>query len=433
MNQIFRDSEDILSQGEKILMNFYNNDIVSSMLTIFLVLYGGKAVKSLPDNIVNLFKVPIFRILSIALTAIVIGAADISTALMASVSFILTLTLIKRLPVVGNNNNPMNNSNRNNNSNKNNNNNRKMASNNNLPNAKVGIIQQKKIEVDGYDIVIGMLHSLVLKEYDSEIFEDFGFCIIDEVHHLGAETFSKVFKKTNIEYVCGLTATPNREDKLEKIIYWHIGNILYLEKADINQQININLCGFNCNDELFKVVINNRTKNAQMSTMITNISNIKSRTNTIINFVIKIKKNEPLRKILILSERLEHLDEMMKLIEIYNISVSKYIGGMSEKNLEKSEAADIILSTYQMSSEGLDIPTLNTIVLSTSRKNVEQSVGRILRKQSGHAVIPLIIDIIDNIKQFKNQSSIRKRYYKKITKEENFKNFKNLNENFELI
>ena len=302
-----------------------------------------------------------------------------------------------------------------------------------VPDAKVGIIQQNKIEVDGYDIVIGMLHSLVLKDYEHEIFEDFGFSIIDEVHHLGAETFSKVFKKTNTNYVCGLTATPNREDKLEKIIYWHIGNILYLEKAEINQKINVNLCQFNCDDELFIEVINKKTKTAQMATMITNISNIEKRTITIINFVLQIKKKEPLRKILILSERLEHLDEMKKLIEKTYFTVSKYIGGMSEKNLEKSEEAEIILSTYQMSSEGLDIPTLNTIVLSTSRKNVEQSVGRILRKQSGHAVTPLIIDIIDNIKQFKNQSSIRKRYYKKITDENNFKKFKNLNDNFELI
>ena len=68
-----------------------------------------------------------------------------------------------------------------------------------------------------------------------------------------------------------------------------------------------------------------------------------------------------------------------------------------------------------MSSEGLDIPTLNTIILATSRKNVEQSVGRILRKQDGYEIDPLIIDIVDNLKQFKNQGNIRKRHYKKIT------------------
>ena len=42
-----------------------------------------------------------------------------------------------------------------------------------------------------------------------------------------------------------------------------------------------------------------------------------------------------------------------------------------------------------MSSEGLDIPTLNTIVLTTSRK-CRAIVGRILRKQSGYNVKPLL-------------------------------------------
>jgi len=102
----------------------------------------------------------------------------------------------------------------------------------------------------------------------------------------------------------------------------------------------------------------------------------------------------------------------------------------ANKKLIKAEDADLIFSTYQMSSEGLDIPSLNTIILTTSRKKVEQSVGRILRKQSGYDVQPLIVDIVDNIKQFKNQGSIRKRYYKKITKIENINIYKNEDEKF---
>lgn len=300
-----------------------------------------------------------------------------------------------------------------------------------VPDAKIGIIQQNKIEVEDKDIVIGMLHSLCLKDYDMEIFEDFGLCIIDEVHHLGAQVFSKVFKKTNFNYMCGLSATPKREDKLEKVIYWHIGNILYYEAAKVSQEIDVIICNYNIEHKLFIEVINKRTHTAQMATMITNLTNIHERTKMIINFILDIKKKENGRKILILSERLEHLDRMKQLVDDNSdISTSKYIGGMKEKKLEEAEEADIIFSTYQMSSEGLDIPTLNTIVLTTSRKNVEQSVGRILRKQSGYSVKPLIIDIVDGIKQFKNQGSIRKRYYKKITKEDNIKIYKNSKDNF---
>ena len=77
-----------------------------------------------------------------------------------------------------------------------------------------------------------------------------------------------------------------------------------------------------------------------------------------------------------------------------------------------------------MSSEALDISSLNTIILSTSRRNVEQSVGRILRKQKGNYLSqPLVVDIVDDIKTFINQSYTRKAYYKKITDFDNIKTY----------
>lgn len=302
-----------------------------------------------------------------------------------------------------------------------------------VPDAKVGIIQQNKIEIDDTDIVIGMLQSISIKNYDLSIFEDFGLTIIDEVHHLGAQVFSNLFKKVNTKYMLGLSATPYREDKLEKVINWHIGDILYYESSKVNQNQNIQvlLCHYTSNDKLFKIVMNNRTQTAQISTMITNITNIHNRTKTIINLILQIKQKENKRKFLVLSDRIEHLERMKHLVnENSNYSTSLYIGGMKEKKLKEAELAEIIFSTYQMSSEGLDIPTLNTIVLTTSRKNIEQSVGRILRKQDGYDVEPLIIDIVDNLKQFKNQSNIRKRHYKKITNENNINNYKNIDYNF---
>ena len=302
-----------------------------------------------------------------------------------------------------------------------------------LPTAKIGELRQDKIDIEGKDVVLGMLQSISMKDYDLEIFEDFGFVIMDEVHHLGAETFSKALQKVNSTYMLGLSATPKREDKLEKVIYWYIGDILYHEEASICQDIKVMIYNYKINDKLFCIVKNPRTDKAQMSTMITNMANIQDRTETIMNTLIDIKKIDPERKVLVLSERLEHLDEMKDIIDKKTkYTTSKYIGGMKEAKLDEAEEAEIIFSTYQMSSEGLDIPTLNTILLTTSRKNVEQSVGRILRKQSGYGLQPLIVDFVDEIKQFKNQSYIRKRYYKKITKEENINIYKKFNNKYEL-
>jgi superfamily II DNA or RNA helicase len=85
-----------------------------------------------------------------------------------------------------------------------------------------------------------------------------------------------------------------------------------------------------------------------------------------------------------------------------------------------------------MSSEAIDISSLNAVILATPRRKVEQSTGRILRKEKGQYIVrPLIIDVIDNLRPFMNQSYGRKTYYKTITKNEDIKSFKY--ENGELI
>ena len=74
-------------------------------------------------------------------------------------------------------------------------------------------------------------------------------------------------------------------------------------------------------------------------------------------------------------------------------SVGYYIGGMKQKDLKISETKQIIIATYSMAAEALDIKTLTTLVLTTPKTDVEQAVGRILRVKHSS---PLVIDIIDN-------------------------------------
>ena len=63
-----------------------------------------------------------------------------------------------------------------------------------------------------------------------------------------------------------------------------------------------------------------------------------------------------------------------------NISIGFYVGGMNQKRLDESSEKRIILSTFSMSQEGLDIPTLNTVFFTTPKSDIVQSLGRILRK-----------------------------------------------------
>ncbi len=293
-----------------------------------------------------------------------------------------------------------------------------------LPGAQVGKIQAQEFDTTDKHIVIGMLQTLSLKNsYPDDIFDDFGCIIFDECHHLSAEKFSQILRKVSVPYMIGLSGTPFRNDKLEKVFEYYIGNMLYYEKPSVKQEILVKIYKFSMKHEKFQIVFNKYTNEAQIATMITNIVELVERNKFLVGLIKECRENKA-RKILVLSDRIDHLNYMKDRVDELDIgTTSKYIGGMKQEKLDIAEEADIIFSTYSMSSEALDISSLNTIILSTSRRNVEQSVGRILRKQEGHLAQPLIIDIVDNLKVFVNQGYTRKAYYKKITDISNINNY----------
>lgn len=92
-------------------------------------------------------------------------------------------------------------------------------------------------------------------------------------------------------------------------------------------------------------------------------------------------------------------------------SVGYYIGGMSEAELKKTEKKQVVLASFQMSSEGLDIPTLNTEFLITPKTDIVQSVGRILRAKHAFSH-PIVYDFVDTHDVFQRQWLKRKTYYK---------------------
>ena len=83
---------------------------------------------------------------------------------------------------------------------------------------------------------------------------------------------------------------------------------------------------------------------------------------------------------------------------------------MKDKELKTAETKRVMLSTYAMTSEGFDNPSLNTLLFATPKTNIEQSIGRILRKV--HEINPIIIDIVDSYSLFKVQGYQRRYYYK---------------------
>ena len=124
------------------------------------------------------------------------------------------------------------------------------------------------------------------------------------------------------------------------------------------------------------------------------------------------------RRILILSDRRDHLDEIFKWCNENVCPSGLYVGGMKPNELRDSQEKDIILGTFSMAAEGMDIPKLNTIFLASPKSDVVQAVGRILReKPEVRTHNPLIIDYVDtheNFGIFQRQYTKRLAFYKKM-------------------
>ena len=286
-----------------------------------------------------------------------------------------------------------------------------------VPDARIGKIKQKIVDVENKDIVIATLQSLAMKEYDNKIFNDFGLVIIDECHHIASEVFSRAFRKMNIRISLGLSATLNRKDGLRKVFEWYLGKSVYKMKNNEKEcNMIVNIHKYFVHDLNYSSIKTMYNGSINMVSMINNICNYKPRTIFIINLLIDILKKDNDRKVLILSERKNQLKDIEELIILNNIASSSYgyyIGGMRMSDLDISATKQIILATYQMSSEGLNIPTLNTIILASPISDIQQSVGRILReKKTERKYIPLCIDIYDDFSIFKYKGNKRINYYK---------------------
>ena len=284
-----------------------------------------------------------------------------------------------------------------------------------LPCARIGLIQGPKVDIENKDIVLAMLQSLSIKTYDNKIFEEFGFTIVDECHHIAAEVFSRALHKINSYYSLGLSATPNRADGLTKVFKLFLGPIVYKIDKD-NKCVEVRVIEYNePNNKIYSKEELTFTKKLCLPRMINNIANNNNRNSLIIYLAKKLLKDK--KQTLILSDRRNQLSYLYGKINEFT-SVGYYVGGMKQKDLKKSEVCNIILGTFPMSSEGLDIPTLDAVIFATPKSNIQQSIGRITRKQ--HESFPIAYDIVDNFCMFPNQYRKRERLYKKL----NYKVFK---------
>jgi superfamily II DNA or RNA helicase len=279
-----------------------------------------------------------------------------------------------------------------------------------LPAARVGMIQGQILDIDDKDIVIGMLQSLSMKEYPRDMFDTFGLTVYDECHHMSAEVFCRCMMKIVTKYTLGLSGTMVRKDGLTKVFKHFLGDVVHKEKNDTTSHaVIVKGIQYKVDDAEFNLTEYDYRGNPKFSTMISKVCNYNRRS----EFVLDVLQNElatnPDQQVMILAHNRSLLEYFHDAIEHRKIAtVGYYVGGMKEAALKLSESKKVIIATYAMASEGLDIKTLTTLIMASPKTDVCQSVGRILRVKHSS---PLVIDIIDPQDVFRAQWLKRQTYY----------------------
>jgi superfamily II DNA or RNA helicase len=258
-----------------------------------------------------------------------------------------------------------------------------------------------------YDIEVEDNHNFVIANSSC----DTGGIVVSNCHHMGAEVFSRCMMKVTTTYTLGLSGTMQRKDGLSKVFKMFLGDVVHKEKAESEHCVLVKGINYVIDDDEFNEVEYDYRGNPKFSTMISKLCNYNRRSEFIVEVVVKELQHNTDQQIMILAHNKSLIQYLFKAIEHRKIAtVGYYLGGMKEADLKASESKKIIIATYAMASEGLDIKTLTTLIMATPKTDVCQSVGRILRVKH---TTPVVIDIVDAHDLFENQWQKRKSYYKK--------------------
>jgi superfamily II DNA or RNA helicase len=254
-----------------------------------------------------------------------------------------------------------------------------------------------------------MIQSLYDRPFPTNAFSSFGLTIIDEVHRIGSEEFSKTLFKTITNYMLGISATVDRKDGLTNVLHMFIGPKIYSEERKDEDIVEVRAIEYANANEEYNEVVYDYMGNVQHTTMISKISKFQPRCDFLVRVLKDLMRENSDKQIMVLSQirgLLTLIHEQLH--EHYDVGF--YVGGMKKEDLQATEEKQIVLATYAMAAEALDIKTLNTLVMVSPKTDIIQSVGRILRTR---AEGKLIVDIVDTHTVFQNQWKKRRVYYKK--------------------
>jgi superfamily II DNA or RNA helicase len=267
-------------------------------------------------------------------------------------------------------------------------------------------------------IVIALVHSLARISLSPEFISSFGVSIFDEVHStVPPSTFCPVVGLFHPKYRISMSATLNRQDGMDKVFLHHFGECLIKAKVAERVDAKVIVHFFNHSSGTLPAYI--RSKKIQaMAMLLSKLVVNKKRNDLILKYIISCHNSK--RKTLILSDRVQHLLDLKKMLlgalKLSEESIGMYMRSipyevfkdgsivpvikritLSKKEEERIiKECDIIFATYQMFDLGTDIKDLAAVIYATPRSASEQSRGRVERKCEGKKQ-PVVIDIVDTM------------------------------------
>ena len=261
----------------------------------------------------------------------------------------------------------------------------------------VGTIGGGKAKPTG-KIDIAVMQSLSRQVEVNPLVEAYGHVIVDECHHVGAVSFDAILKRVKAKYVLGLTATPIRRDGQQPIIFMQCGPIRYTAAKPANAPHDLEVSPHSLSKRI------DLSQEAGIQDVFRHIADDQERTRAVASEVASAFDQG--RKVLVLTERTEHLNAIADALRERVPRVFVLHGRMSKKQRANliaeldalpPESPRILLATGKLVGEGFDHPPLDTLVLAMPiswKGTLQQYAGRLHREHATKTDVR-IVDFVD--------------------------------------
>lgn len=278
-----------------------------------------------------------------------------------------------------------------------------------LSGATVAVLQGSwekcKDAVEHADIVVASLDSVASFRFPQSFWETFGLVMFDEAHHMAAKTLSAILPHVPSKRIVGLSATPNRKDGLEHVLFWLLGPTSFVYQrlpsvTGVKNTVQVKRLRGVKIDDVFMY-----GGKLAFAAMLNSVAASEERNDMIVKLVEDLLPTR--KKILVITAFREHCDNLAEKLQSL-VPVQVLHGGKKRKR--DDVPTSLVVATYGLLEEGFDDADLDTLVLCTPRSTVQQTIGRIERVKAGK-LVPLVLDIVDHNSVFFAMWQKRKKFY----------------------